>query len=339
MSRNCVIRKSKKYSSVDGMKLDQALLQKYFTDECTDEQRKQVEEWLQSGDVNEDLLAGINVDAMNADLEAVSKQLATHTTTSKIKIKSVSKRFKWRRYGVAASLITVLLCGSLYFLNRGDFWKPATDKTVQWSIVRNTSKELKRISLSDGSVVSLYPDGVIQVPDAVIGKHRRLKISHGKAIFDIHHDVSSPFTIETGRTTVDVLGTSFVIERNGLTDVVTLQTGRISFKAPGKPLQILTPGQQVRYDSATGKLDLTEGALLPEHKEVKMIFNDTPLKEVFRKLEEKFDLRIEVKNSSIGNLHYTGDLTGKSLEDVKSILTLSAEIRFKENGNTLYVSR
>lgn len=317
------------------MQLKEELLYKYLMGKCTPEEKKIVEAWLEDDSSADTQPSALHKAELAEDMEWIRSKLSQNITEENNSVRS--KIHRSSLIYIAAACLLMVIFGSVYLFARKQPGS-TSGETIQWSALHNPGKDIRRFSLSDGSWVTLYPGATILVPDKTIGRHRRLKITQGKAYFNIKHDVLSPFTVETGRSTVEVLGTAFIIDRNRLGDAVMLQSGRISFSAPGKTSQILLPGQQVSYDSATGNISITQVAVQQAQPQVNMKFSNAPLRAVFSSMEEKFDIHIELKNTAIGKLKYTGDLTGKSLEDIKAVLSLSAEIQFREYGNTLYVS-
>src|SRR6202008_2663400 len=69
---------------------------------------------------------------------------------------------------------------------------------------------------------------------------RTLELDHGRARFDVAHDVTRPFTVTAGSETVVAVGTSFNVERLGATVLVTLIQGHVVIKgaAPSTILQL-----------------------------------------------------------------------------------------------------
>ncbi len=317
------------------MRIDEALIHRYLVGECNLEEKQAVEAWLEDNDSVDVQLSGINKEVLTEDMEWIKNKLPERIIKGVDKIPS-NTRSRSIIYSIAASLL-IMLCLSLYVITTV---RRSSDKaSIHWKEMHNTGEGMQRFSLSDGSDITLYPGAVVLVPDSTVNMQRRLKIVRGKALFNIRHSASSTFRVETGRSEIEVLGTTFIVDRNHAGDIVTLQSGRISFSVPGKPLQVLVPGQQVSYDSATGNIRITQVASRQEQQPVNMNFSNVPLHTVFSHMETKFDIRIVLKDPSIGNLRYTGNLTGKSLEDMKTILTLSADIRFREDNNILYVSQ
>lgn len=110
------------------------------------------------------------------------------------------------------------------------------------------------VALPDGSHVSMDSDSAMQVRFSET--ERAIKLTRGRARFDVAHDTSRPFTVTAGTETVVAVGTSFDVEKLGSTVLVTLLQGQVVVKEDDGALPIhavakskasvsLTPGQQL----------------------------------------------------------------------------------------------
>ncbi|MGB3463671.1 MAG: DUF4974 domain-containing protein, partial [Cyclobacteriaceae bacterium] len=63
-------------------------------------------------------------------------------------------------------------------------------------------------------------------------------------------------------------------------------------------------------------------------------FKATPLSEVFTLLEEKYNVEIEVNDSSIYDCKYTSDFEERSIDDILTIISRSLNFEMKKEGNT-----
>lgn len=118
------------------------------------------------------------------------------------------------------------------------------------AVYATTIGERRVVSLPDGSRISLDSDTEVSV--RYLAKARELTLDHGRARFDVAHDVNRPFTVTAGSQTVVAVGTSFDVEKIGSKVLVTLIHGRIVVKntkpgvasPPPKPLS-LEAGQEL----------------------------------------------------------------------------------------------
>jgi transmembrane sensor len=88
--------------------------------------------------------------------------------------------------------------------------------------------ERKVVQLVDGSRISLDSDSEVKV--RYTNGAREIELEHGRARFDVAHDVTRPFTVSAGSETVVAVGTIFNVERLGQSVLVTLIQGRVVIK-------------------------------------------------------------------------------------------------------------
>ena len=140
--------------------------------------------------------------------------------TSILKLKQFKSAFYYI-FRIAAMLI--LLAGSYVTFN---FFNNKTIDTTQYiSKINNTNKPAK-IILPDNSMLWLESKSSIKYP-ARFSEIRNISLLEGKVFFNITHDSSKPFIVETDnglKTTV--LGTAFVIEKENNSNSVKISVLR-----------------------------------------------------------------------------------------------------------------
>ena len=155
------------------------------------------------------------------------------------KLKLTSKRPKQRNprtlISIAASLL-LLLGGYLYFETQ--------NPTIT---TRNTSSVEKQIRLSDGSLV-LLKVGAELTYKKYFNQERLVHLS-GDAFFKVAKDSLREFSVISGKSTIKVLGTSFLVKGKGDDETeVSLFTGRVSISIQGIAESWgLIPGERFVY--------------------------------------------------------------------------------------------
>jgi transmembrane sensor len=140
------------------------------------------------------------------------------------------------RYAAAAAVAVVVGSGVLWLqLARGDRYVTETG-------------ERRVVALPDGSRVSLDSDSLVRVHYSETG--RSLELDHGRARFDVAHDVRRPFTVKAGSETVVAVGTSFNVEKLGSKIVVTLIQGHVVVE---KATMTSTPRSRLPVSLAAGE--------------------------------------------------------------------------------------
>ena len=94
---------------------------------------------------------------------------------------------------------------------------------VQTIAYETAAHERRTVALDDGSKVELDVDTQIAVR---LGTERRqIELLSGRALFEVAHDASRPFSVTAAGSRTTALGTKFQVQRDGAWVVVTLTRG------------------------------------------------------------------------------------------------------------------
>ena len=120
------------------------------------------------------------------------------------------------RFGSGVAAMLVLASGiSWYFLkdnvDSGDEFTYLSESHDPRTVEKiNNSDQPIRISLSDGSVITLQPKSGLSFPE-IFASDRREVFLVGEARFDVAKDPRKPFLVHSNELVTKVLGTSFSI--------------------------------------------------------------------------------------------------------------------------------
>lgn len=192
--------------------------------------------------------------------------------------------------------------------------------------------------LSDGTKVWLNAASSITYPVAFSGKERRVQIT-GEAYFEVAHEVQRPFTVSSGETSIQVLGTHFNVNAydDENTMNVTLLEGLVSV-AKGDRRMLIKPGQQAQ---------ITEQAIMladiPNLNEVIAWKNRTfsadgvTIESLMRQIARWYDVEI-VYSGKVNELFYLEMPYNSRLPDILKVLELSGNIHFRTEGKIITVN-
>jgi transmembrane sensor len=261
-------------------------------------------------------------------VDAIWDNVRRRTETQPIKL--------WRRlasWRVAAS-VTLILLGTVVA-----FWLPRFNKDVSKIPVSAISSESKmvekvnsedkiiEIKLEDGSVVSLSKNSRLTYPEH-FDTTERIVYLDGEAFFDVRKNPKSPFLIFANKTVTKVIGTSFKITAydSDTKVVVAVRTGKVSvfersdFERNRQNLQIagvvLTANQKVEFSKDGQKFNKTlveKPHILDISLTAGFDFDNTPLAEVFAKLESAYGVEIIYDNELVSNRSLKVSLADESL--------------------------
>ena len=202
--------------------------------------------------------------------------------------------------------------------------------------------------LPDGSTVLLNSGSTISYPDKFIGDTREISFS-GEGYFNVVSDSLKPMIIKTGHNLdVMVLGTEFNLKTFDSTKIeTTLYQGKITLitgaKSKGKPSYTEVLPNTKSYISNHGTIKLQQmdkitNTATKAWTKGRIIFNETPLKQVVEELERWHGVRIIVTDNSILKYKITADFNSESIVQIADLIKLSAMIDYKYKNNILYLS-
>ena len=329
--------------------LPPALLQKYLSGQCTEEEKVQVEAWYDSlqgetaflDQLPEPEVTGIQE---NTFLE-IKNQLGFEESTP-------IPAFNWRWLtSIAAS---VLIAASIYFLynikthSKEQFIAQRNIRKVAAGLVtfRNEAKRIVIHRLPDRSSVAMHPDAIITYPKKFDPAQRAVTFS-GEGFFDIQKDPERPFLIESGELAIRVLGTSFNVKAPVSRKVfqVDVVTGSVQVSAKGtagNPQQVtLKPKEQALFEAGSGKL--TARVIAPQirkpiYEPVTIVFEETPMNTVTTQLEKRFNVNIALSNPGLAHCSVTANFESQPLSSILEMLCTTLEASYSLTGDAITIS-
>lgn len=237
---------------------------------------------------------------------------------------------------VAASVIFVM--GLLWLgFNYKDRLLDVVDP-IATVVIRTKKNELKKILLSDGSVVWLNSNSTLSYPERFRSAKRMVDLSEGEAYFDIKHETQRPFQVKAGKTLTNVLGTAFNISAySWLKKIsVTVARGKVAVNN-----SVLLPNEQLLYTRSSGKLEqkkVSAGNVTSWMQGI-LSFNDDDFRTVAAKIEDKFNVKISFAQQTMEEFHFTGRFANTDqLLDVLDALTMTRGLNYQRKGNTILIT-
>ncbi|MFA6876515.1 MAG: FecR family protein, partial [Parabacteroides sp.] len=112
-------------------------------------------------------------------------------------------RMALREFLKVAVVVAIMLIGSVYF-----YQSRMAKLALTMNTVTAPAGQRVNLTLPDGTKVWLNARSEIQYPAVFIGSIRRVKLT-GEAYFEVKHDKSNPFIVQTKKCNIKVLGTKF----------------------------------------------------------------------------------------------------------------------------------
>jgi ferric-dicitrate binding protein FerR (iron transport regulator) len=179
--------------------------------------------------------------------------------------------------------------------------------------LRGQKSELR---LPDGTKVFLNANSSIHYPEKFTASSREVTVE-GEAYFEVTHDASRPFVVNTRQTKTQVLGTSFNVKSQPDKNIeVTLVAGSVRVMASDKI--ILVPGEQAVVDHTSQALrrKTVDVNKYIGWKDNILYFEEVKLQDAVAMLEDWYDVNIEIKSNALRNCLITAKYQNESLENV-----------------------
>ena len=241
---------------------------------------------------------------------------------------------------IAASIVLICTVGSLLYINRQK--ELATEIKTRIARISNNGRNLKMLELEDGTKIWINPGTTVVYNKATYGDSVREISLTGEAYFNVAHNARKPFRVKAGKLTTTVLGTSFNVEayENEQDLRVTLVTGRVRVNA-GKSEEVLHPGQVLNFSKQLETVKVTEVNVADKQDQYtkgRLIFENLPLREVLKRVERVFALRIEVSDENIlKNKRITGAYYRDNAESALTRILFIHGLHHRKKGENNYV--
>lgn len=261
---------------------------------------------------------------------STSTQTTAGTTYNYSNTSAKSSRSKtpWIGFAVVGLLLIGLVAYFLY---------PTTPELPQLYKSEQTNQQF---ALADETQVWLKRGGssLAIVSDFEQGRRVELK---GEAYFDVAPDKSKPFyIILDNKEKVKVVGTSFNLLSDGEELDLTVYEGIVELHTHNDSVIELRQGDRAtRFNGAIVKVKNTD-TNKDSWKTNNLEFNNTALSQVFKTLEQHYDIGIEFKttNSDLSGCHIRTRFTNESIEKVIKELAMLCKFKFEIKDSKVYIS-
>ncbi len=255
-------------------------------------------------------------------LESLHREIGNRAARSiEMPQRKAPRLFRW-----AAALLVIVLASFFtwryYQAVPADNGKSAL--AAAFRVIDNKGPGVKELVMSDGSAVRLYPNSSIRFRQPFHAGPVRSIDLEGKAEFNVHHDASRPFEVIASNLKTTDIGTVFMIDAPDEHSFrLALTEGSVRLAAmPNSGVQmedmILQPGDEARWDDSGRKMVLAkaipkqqvtaEAPVPPAPAKARLVFDKTPLAEVFAKLEAREQIPISCSAAEVKELTFTGTI-------------------------------
>ncbi|WP_417014016.1 FecR family protein [Alistipes sp.] len=275
--------------------MESELLYRYFDGATTPDEERQIMQWAEASPENyRRYLAERQL--WSAVVFHASRQPVRRTLWRRVAA--------WRVSGAAACILLLVGLAGLFFVGR-----LFPDGRMQRVVV--PAGQRVELLLSDGTKVWLNSRSRLEYPASFGRGSRRVTLS-GEGYFEVTHDRSKPFVVETAEFDVRVLGTTFNVyayDNDRATFETALLEGSVEVASRSDATQrlvlrpdeaaVLSAGGRLMRTQVTdkGRFRWTEGLIS---------LNDVPFGELLTRFSDYFDIRILLKNPKLYDVRCTG---------------------------------
>lgn len=327
------------------------LIGKKFDSGLTPAEEQMLFEWLNSSATNKQVYAQLKElwyhkqDQTNSSQAiAAYDKLINRIKFSEVthsRVQNTSFRIKeFARY--AAIFIFLVSFGYLlyYFVN-------TKFVDIQYCTISVPKGNKSEVVLPDGSKIWLNNNSKLIYPKKFDTDQRKVELI-GEAYFEIQHNASVPFIVQTSDVSIKVLGTKFNVSAypNDKLIETTLVSGKVVVQSNENPKLVKTilPGEKLAFDKVNNQMSESQvdTKFYTYWMKGQFVFKDEKFEELAKKIERIYNVEIIFADPSLKEKTYTGDFRiDDNIYTVLEILKQSTTvpIEFTTERNLITVRR
>jgi transmembrane sensor len=342
---------------MQGDRLDPDLLDRYLAGECSEDEVATVRRYLMA---HPDAARGLerflnDLDHADASVRTPHTDLAWNDLAGRMRDGSqthrrstpsgtaptrafavLTSRPRWWRQPstIAAGLVAAGMIGVAVIRSNAPPVTPAPPPPPPrpTPTFETNNRERATLRLPDGTKVSLAPASRLRLA-ADYGNDRRDVSLDGEAYFDVTHDSLRPFTVFAGNASARDLGTQFLVRKypEEPTVQVVVRKGSVAMSGVGR----LGAGDLGRL-AADGQASRRRGVAVGNYfawLDGRLVFRDTPLSDVLLALKRWHDVDVQLADSTLGSLPFTGTLSDASFRSSIDLVGLTLGLRVRRDGS------
>jgi len=311
--------------------IDEDLLRVNLQDRANEKEKAALVSWMSESSENKELFVRMTELWSSASNTEVFEQIDLELDWKRIQMKR-KKKTPIMKYGLQYAAV-VLICFGLSFL----YLYNTTPGFGKLSKVQ-TAESKDKVELADGSQIQLNVNSKLIYPNH-FGDNKRLVKLKGEAFFNIKRDTSKPFIIESGKTLIKVLGTSFNIRNiTGNQTLVSVNTGVVSFKVKNNGQEIiLKKGQVGLFKDNQLTLLNKPNRNCDSWRTGSLSFKNTPFIQVLEDIERLYKVKFKNENKKLENLKLTIDFNNYDLDKVLKQLELLIQANIEKKEHVIII--
>jgi ferric-dicitrate binding protein FerR (iron transport regulator) len=244
-------------------------------------------------------------------------------------------RNRMRRWWSYAAVLTgiLVMTYAIYFFLKKDTLHYAT-----------AMGEMRTFELPDHSLVRLNVNSTLRYSEELDNGGPREVWLNGEAFFTVRHQHNNRrFIVHTTDVDIQVVGTEFNVNTRRVKTQVVLSTGVVKLVLNKKNVSgdapiTMKPGDMVTYSAETEELSnkRVDPAAYASWRSGVLSFDETPVAEVIRSLQDNLGVVIQLKADSVGLQTYTGSIPTNNIDVFFKTLERSFNVHIRKTGANTY---
>lgn len=223
---------------------------------------------------------------------------------------------------------------------------PNKDQLVFHKIFVPVGRKYK-VKLSDGTLVHLNAASTFRYPKQFSTKGPRNVYLEGEAYFEVSHDSTNPFIVNTLPLKIKVLGTKFNHSSypNDSLSKTTLADGKVAIWKTKDSMHsyILKPMEAAIYNRNKNSLikKTTNVDLDLAWIKNRLLFKAEPFSEISKRIERCYGVQITNKFDALNTVKFSGefDLNEESIIEVLNTFQLSKPFKYHITDNEIIITK
>lgn len=335
------------------MKLE--ILHKYFNGTASDDERREVLAWVDASPANKEEFLQREADFVFGNLPDSEPSQAARAQIMHV---VEPKRKRLRILSAVASAAAIFVVGAF-------IWVLHDNNRLNNQVASLTAQNQKLIAipelvqgesvlsykvnpgvkgtivLPDGSEVILNSASTLRTP-ARFENGKRVVELEGEGYFKVESNPDWPMYVRTSRgVTVKVTGTEFNLSTysDDAALKLTLVRGKVSLLDEKSETEVVVREKEEVVVGARAQLEkptrkTADMKLNTSWKDGYLVFDNTPIREVIKKMERWYGVDITVADARVMNNTFTASFRSESLQQVLTLLDITCGIKSKIKSPT-----
>ena len=202
-----------------------------------------------------------------------------------------------------------------------------------------------KVILSDGTKVHLNSGSKLKYPLQFIQGKERTVFLEGEGYFEVTKNKSQPFIVNANNMFVEVLGTTFNVmaypEDSFITTILVEGSVAIGNNVSLNDTKtLLKPNQQASWVKEDGKVNIksVKPTIYTAWTEGRTVFEHMKFKNILKKLERKYNVKITNHNEKLANEKFTATFDYENINQVLTSFSKNYNFSFSIENNNIIIN-